>query len=135
MSSKEMLTNHSKFFFFFNDTATTEIYTLSLHDALPISITAIATWPFISCSTWRKNCLVCRWKIFSKKIFTDPWAHTPQVIYRCENFPRTKLLQLKKIRYSAKVYSLAMCTIKARPCMGELQDTLGCSVRPMTLPN
>src|SRR2546427_13025033 len=29
---------HSLFlFFFFNDTATTEIYTLSLHDALPIS--------------------------------------------------------------------------------------------------
>src|SRR2546425_2355777 len=25
-------------FFFFNDTATTEIYTLSLHDALPISL-------------------------------------------------------------------------------------------------
>src|SRR5258708_36276541 len=28
----------SLFFFFFNDTATTEIYTLSLHDALPISL-------------------------------------------------------------------------------------------------
>src|SRR5260370_20575146 len=28
--------------FFFNDTATTEIYTLSLHDALPISATAVA---------------------------------------------------------------------------------------------
>src|SRR5260370_39597230 len=28
------------FFFFFNDTATTEIYTLSLHDALPISPSA-----------------------------------------------------------------------------------------------
>src|SRR2546426_9938898 len=27
----------SSIFFFFNDTATTEIYTLSLHDALPIS--------------------------------------------------------------------------------------------------
>src|SRR5258708_34000794 len=27
-------------FFFFNDTATTEIYTLSLHDALPISASA-----------------------------------------------------------------------------------------------
>src|SRR5258707_13169402 len=27
---------HNFFFFFFNDTATTEIYTLSLHDALPI---------------------------------------------------------------------------------------------------
>src|SRR2546430_8816550 len=29
--------NSLLFFFFFNDTATTEIYTLSLHDALPIS--------------------------------------------------------------------------------------------------
>src|SRR5256885_16709740 len=27
---------HLSVFFFFNDTATTEIYTLSLHDALPI---------------------------------------------------------------------------------------------------
>src|SRR3712207_9338439 len=27
---------HVPYFFFFNDTATTEIYTLSLHDALPI---------------------------------------------------------------------------------------------------
>src|SRR2546425_10478688 len=30
----------SRLFFFFNDTATTEIYTLSLHDALPISPSA-----------------------------------------------------------------------------------------------
>src|SRR2546427_9356475 len=30
-------TLHCFLFFFFNDTATTEIYTLSLHDALPIS--------------------------------------------------------------------------------------------------
>src|SRR5437667_12564957 len=30
-------------FFFFNDTATTEIYTLSLHDALPIATTARTT--------------------------------------------------------------------------------------------
>src|SRR5436190_16991914 len=28
-------------FFFFNDTATTEIYTLSLHDALPISVSRL----------------------------------------------------------------------------------------------
>src|SRR2546422_1339086 len=32
-----MLCRAVSFFFFFNDTATTEIYTLSLHDALPIS--------------------------------------------------------------------------------------------------
>src|SRR6266496_259504 len=31
----------SIFFFFFNDTATTEIYTLSLHDALPISYCSV----------------------------------------------------------------------------------------------
>src|SRR5260370_21434898 len=31
-----MPTHPFSFFFFFNDTATTEIYTLSLHDALPI---------------------------------------------------------------------------------------------------
>src|SRR5258708_29882828 len=33
---------HKYHFFFFNDTATTEIYTLSLHDALPISLTTPA---------------------------------------------------------------------------------------------
>src|SRR3712207_6871060 len=32
-------------FFFFNDTATTEIYTLSLHDALPISSAAASSAP------------------------------------------------------------------------------------------
>src|SRR5437899_10622312 len=33
------------FFFFFNDTATTEIYTLSLHDALPISVPGLDLGP------------------------------------------------------------------------------------------
>src|SRR5258705_12718087 len=36
-----LYSSHCLLFFFFNDTATTEIYTLSLHDALPISITVI----------------------------------------------------------------------------------------------
>src|SRR3712207_8649111 len=40
-------------FFFFNDTATTEIYTLSLHDALPI-------W-------WR-----CRWRPRSRRVRPPP---------------------------------------------------------------
>src|SRR3712207_8488630 len=34
-------------FFFFNDTATTEIYTLSLHDALPISFFTISGSDFV----------------------------------------------------------------------------------------
>src|SRR6266536_6260154 len=43
-----MLNCHSfsSIFFFFNDTATTEIYTLSLHDALPISEATFAYRPF-----------------------------------------------------------------------------------------
>src|SRR5260221_7885937 len=35
-------------FFFFNDTAPTEIYTLSLHDALPIS----TAWPMPTSCAW-----------------------------------------------------------------------------------
>src|SRR5215471_19625722 len=54
------------FFFFFNDTATTEIYTLSLHDALP---TSNRTWslpfPVQPCETivppcWRAA--ATRWR-------------------------------------------------------------------------
>src|SRR6266536_6722461 len=41
------------FFFFFNDTATTEIYTLSLHDALPISSDA---GPCGCDRDWRRHC-------------------------------------------------------------------------------
>src|SRR6266581_9617972 len=43
------------FFFFFNDTATTEIYTLSLHDALPIS----AAWSRRACGAARPT--AARW--------------------------------------------------------------------------
>src|SRR5260221_10282926 len=44
--------------FFFNDTATTEIYTLSLHDALPIltkskGATSISSAPMVS--TWART--------------------------------------------------------------------------------
>src|SRR2546430_7789259 len=35
---------HTSSFFFFNDTATTEIYTLSLHDALPILRLGALRW-------------------------------------------------------------------------------------------
>src|SRR5256885_3725522 len=43
-------------FFFFNDTATTEIYTLSLHDALPISASrhwSIVLWRTPPLTSWR----------------------------------------------------------------------------------
>src|SRR3712207_8732387 len=40
---------------FFNDTATTEIYTLSLHDALPICAIASVASSARSSSTWPAN--------------------------------------------------------------------------------
>src|SRR2546430_9006287 len=51
-------------FFFFNDTATTEIYTLSLHDALPIC------WPR------RRRARCCRWRACRAAIAccASPWA-------------------------------------------------------------
>src|SRR2546429_2273644 len=44
------------FFFFFNDTATTEIYTLSLHDALPI----LYIWNQLEC-VWSSACFHGSW--------------------------------------------------------------------------
>src|SRR2546423_15677573 len=58
----------SSFFFFFNDTATTEIYTLSLHDALPISwsSTMRAGW-------WRRSSVPTSRSIHRQ----DGWSTTP----------------------------------------------------------
>src|SRR5256886_17173271 len=46
-------------FFFFNDTATTEIYTLSLHDALPISTIARSTSSPVRSRKRRKTASGC----------------------------------------------------------------------------
>src|SRR3712207_7315489 len=74
-------------FFFFNDTATTEIYTLSLHDALPIFATTWSRWATTSAhSTWTWRCrrseehtselqsrqyLVCRLLLEKKKTLSS----------------------------------------------------------------
>src|SRR3712207_7612751 len=47
------------FLFFFNDTATTEIYTLSLHDALPISVNAVASRISLPSHVSREDLLSC----------------------------------------------------------------------------
>src|SRR5439155_24633259 len=53
------------FFFFFNATATTEFYTLSLHDALPISICTIAVKVFSASSSL--PCASCAWAMRSEE--------------------------------------------------------------------
>src|SRR2546430_11316310 len=50
------LSHHIVLFFFFNDTATTEIYTLSLHDALPISL---AAWSLLGLALASSCAYVC----------------------------------------------------------------------------
>src|SRR3712207_8384050 len=45
----------SVLFFFFNDTATTEIYTLSLHDALPISLSGRKSFLLHGCGNIRAD--------------------------------------------------------------------------------
>src|SRR6266446_10921159 len=74
-------------FFFFNDTATTEIYTLSLHDALPISSTP-TIW-YVSSSPFQ-----CRMRTRSEE-------HTSELQSPC-NLVCRLLLEKKKQKYKIK---------------------------------
>src|SRR5256885_9149704 len=95
------------FFFFFNDTATTEIYTLSLHDALPISqgnsFPSMASIPVYSggntgqakerseehTSELQSPCnLVCRLLLEKKKI-NSRTSNTFQCRYRTQHCTTT----------------------------------------------
>jgi len=55
-------------FFFFNDTATTEIYTLSLHDALPI-------WDFKSFWMMMLYCWCMLWLPLKQGTTPLLWLH------------------------------------------------------------
>src|SRR2546426_3365817 len=83
------------FFFFFNDTATTEIYTLSLHDALPIC--ALATSELTSEQVMQtellrlvtagsvddgKSTLIGRLLYDSKQVFVDQLEHVEETSRR-----------------------------------------------------
>src|SRR2546430_4365593 len=90
-------------FFFFNDTATTEIYTLSLHDALPIS-----------CAVVNRASRVCHQTVDSEVIFKivnarlfwtmvmNPWnrseEHTSELQSQSNLVCRLLLEKKKKIR-------------------------------------
>src|SRR5947209_13719720 len=60
---------------FFNEPATTEIYTLSLHDALPI-------WVSDRPAVLRSARLSCLWMhpVSSRKNHTRRWAGTPRIL-------------------------------------------------------
>src|SRR6266540_4434625 len=90
------------FFFFFNDTATTEIYTLSLHDALPI-------WP--PHPTPRGAAARCRlWDGRSEEHTSELQSHHDLVCRLLLEKKKKKIkiltlkIQIKKLKYKIKIY-------------------------------
>src|SRR2546422_3270789 len=80
-------------FFFFNDTATTEIYTLSLHDALPIYNGEIARHPEIC-----RGCVMGTLSAFNLKRWIDERSeeHTSELQSRLHLVCRLLLEKKKK---------------------------------------
>src|SRR2546430_5697213 len=76
-------------FFFFNDTATTEIYTLSLHDALPIWA---GPWP-------------CRWRAWPSGPTRRSEEHTSELQSQSNIVCRLLLEKKKKSRYHCRYAS------------------------------
>src|SRR3712207_7882179 len=88
------------FFFFFNDTATTEIYTLSLHDALPISSSRSRC---VSCLKRSRSTVSRLQLIRSRPAATWPWTsrseeHTSELQSR--QYLVCRLLLEKKKKYT-----------------------------------
>src|SRR5688572_31566988 len=73
--------------FFFNDTATTEIYTLSLHDALPISV-SLGSWRYPSSPVFDVQKHSGAHGLFPAKARATDWfpppAHSSVVFRRSE---------------------------------------------------
>src|SRR5256885_7511691 len=88
------------FFFFFNDTATTEIYTLSLHDALPI-----LQWPFAIALRRR---LIRGKGLRHQLIFRRSEEHTSELQSPC-NLVCRLLLEKKKTSFYSYRYSYTPC--------------------------
>src|SRR3712207_8677889 len=105
--------------FFFNDTATTEIYTLSLHDALPISYAPVerspaamssvpkpAHWPLghVPIPAWVQTLLVPQLQAHLQRPHRYPLArseeHTSELQSR--QYPVCRLLLEKKKTWTRK---------------------------------
>src|SRR3712207_8688371 len=78
--------------FFFNDTATTEIYTLSLHDALPIS--ALNHLPTVAGQAveWRVHGRAC----LRTRVVGDVHLHALRVVRRARSEEHTSELQSRQ---------------------------------------
>src|SRR3989454_7260073 len=90
------------FFFFFNDTATTEIYTLSLHDALPISTVGASVTTRVS----KKPIVTSAMELTSKSPYIlRSEEHTSELQSPC-NLVCRLLLEKKKKQNSYKITNI-----------------------------
>src|SRR2546430_3082574 len=92
----------SHFFFFFNDTATTEIYTLSLHDALPISRS-------LSCS--RSYSSLIRESRKTYEVFLRSEEHTSELQSQSNLVCRLLLEKKKKKRPPMPLSDFLRCVV------------------------
>src|SRR3712207_9456118 len=94
--------------FFFNDTATTEIYTLSLHDALPIYLSLLPEWSRTSVAGQSAQCVrptspdlalcaVTRISSYARSVRSRSEEHTSELQSRQYLVCRLLLEKKKKI--------------------------------------
>src|SRR5256885_7642784 len=105
-------------FFFFNDTATTEIYTLSLHDALPIYqqcfFLALLHLRFGGGNFYRWDRASLRFGLITAKLFGGQFyrrseEHTSELQSPC-NLVCRLLLEKKNILFIHILLSASVCT-------------------------
>src|SRR5687767_15891971 len=89
--------------FFFNDTATTEIYTLSLHDALPIYMDLAAKG--LGAKEWN-NSLKTKLSLLPKKLFRIRMSRNfGMKMLTMTNLSTECLIQLTKLGYDATPFN------------------------------
>src|SRR6478672_13917460 len=93
--------------FFFNDTATTEIYTLSLHDALPSSPPPRAS------PARRGTCRTAGWRSSSKGRRTRSEEHTFELQSRSDLVCRLLLEKKKTTSNYTNIEKIKTLTIKS----------------------
>src|SRR2546430_7358071 len=103
------------FFFFFNDTATTEIYTLSLHDALPISACACPSKTMLS-----EICV--RRPVFATMLVMRSEEHTSELQSQ-SNLVCRLLLEKKKKTQIHKSQNFSACLVLLLSIVGRCLHT------------
>src|SRR5207302_10886739 len=94
--------------FLFNDTPTSEIYTLSLHDALPI-------WIWRRCSTWRSSDA-------TRRILNPSARHRPISPASCANRPPNRGTACVSSVTSTASGSAPTCALRSEEHTSELQS-------------